>query len=91
MGMKNKLERLNGYIDGLHAGYPLQRVMSPAQRLRAESGPPGIAQNDEVEIMQFAALLAALRPGAARPDPEFLVGLRSRMLAEAAGGMNLAP
>ena len=41
------------------------------------------ARSDEVEVLQMAAHLKSLRPGASTPRPEFVASLRARMLTAA--------
>jgi hypothetical protein len=71
------IEQLNNYID----------------RLQADASPRTLNMSGgdvEVGVLQIAAHLNSMRLGAGLPDVGFMGNLKSRMLAEAAGGTNLA-
>lgn len=86
MRLDTSIERLNNYIDRL------QVDASPRTGEMGSSGdgegtqPGGI----EIAMLQMAAHLNNLRAHAGVPDPGFVARLRSRVVAEAAGGTNLA-
>ena len=70
--MNQKYEWLNIQIDRMQA----ERSILP----RAANGEymPGI---EDIAMLQMAAQMKALRPGAGSPRPDFLTDLRARMLA----------
>lgn len=68
--MKSRIDWLDGEIERMHAG----RRLSTAGLV--DVGEPGEA----IAILQMAARLNSLRPGALEPDPGFLAGLRDRVL-----------
>ena len=62
----------------------IERMLSGKRPFTSEQwrGPERIMERDLV-LHQQAAELNSLRPGAAQPDPSFVIRLRERMLAEA--------
>jgi hypothetical protein len=74
--MVARMEWLNENIERMLAG---KRPYTPEHWMVRER----IIERD-VDLLQQAARLNSLRPGAVQPDPGFVLRLRERMLAEAA-------
>jgi hypothetical protein len=84
MRLEISIEKLNNYIDRLQAD------ASPRTLDMGGDGEGSQAASIEIAMLQMAAHLNSMRPRAGVPDPGFLSNLRSRVLAETAGGTNLA-
>lgn len=84
MRLDINIERLNNYIDRLQAD------ASPRTLDMSGDGEGPQAGGIQIAMLQMAAHLNSMRPRSGVPDPGFLANLRSRVLAETAGGTNLA-
>ena len=68
-------------------GVQTEVINNRVDRMQANRGLFGLQAwddsewSDEVEMLQMAAHLRSLRPGADTPRPEFVASLRARMLA----------
>ena len=71
--MKSRIDWLNNQIDRLRAD---ESISSPAAY--PESG----LSAEDASMLQMAAHLNSLRPGASDLDPTFVADLRARMLAK---------
>jgi hypothetical protein len=76
--MNPEIERLNDHIDRMQSG------KSPLA-VETAGGTMVYYDANHIWLLQLAAQLAALRPGAAQPDPAFVSRLRKRVLMEVAG------
>ena len=68
--MKSRIDWLNNQIDRLRAD---ERLSSP------DAYPVSGLSAEDAAMLQMAAHLNSLRPGASDPDPRFVADLRARM------------
>ena len=69
--MNPRIDWLNGQIDRMQAGRGMAAIDLAI----------GDAPGETIALLQMAAQLNSLRPGALEPAPGFLAGLRERVLS----------